>query len=97
MANKSYFCIIGLTACTFNRLSFRFALGTWAIVAFVLVQAYTATLFIYIMAPIRLPLINSANDIAENTNVNLLVKKGSSIEYLFKVKFLFGFTSLSGY
>ena len=73
--------------CKQKRLSFRLVVGIWALAAFVFVQAYTATLFLYVMAPITSPLINSAYDVAENKDINMLVKKGGTFEHYFKVNY----------
>ena len=68
-----------------NHLSFRLVTGIWLIAAFVLVQAYISILFTYVMTPVTSPLINSASDIVENTDINLLMKREGSIESLIRV------------
>ena len=68
-----------------NRISFRIAVGVWLIAAFILVQAYTSVLFTYVMAPVTSPLINSFSDIVNNPNINVLLKRGGTIQSLFKV------------
>ena len=68
-----------------NRISFRIAVGVWLIAAFILVQAYTSVLFTYVMAPVTSPLINSFSDIVNNPNINVLLKRGGTIQSFFKV------------
>ncbi len=68
-----------------DRLSFRTLAGAWALAAFVFVQAYQSTLFIYVMAPTTSPLINSVYDLAESTDINFIVKRGGTLESFFKV------------
>ncbi|XP_057376733.2 glutamate receptor ionotropic, delta-1-like isoform X2 [Daphnia carinata] len=69
--------------CTSNRLSFRVVAGAWAMVAFIFVQAYTSTLFTYVVAPVNQPLINSIYDIAASPDISLLVKKAGTIDTMF--------------
>ena len=72
--------------CTENRLSFRIVAGVWALAAFVFVQAYQSLLITYVIAPIKSPLINSAYDVADSTSVNLLIRRGGTIDSVLKVK-----------
>ncbi|EFX82128.1 hypothetical protein DAPPUDRAFT_241227 [Daphnia pulex] len=60
--------------CTSNRLPFRLVAGVWTLAAFIFVQAYTSTLFTYVVAPVNHPLIDSLYDIADNPEIHLLVK-----------------------
>ncbi|XP_046641006.1 ionotropic receptor 93a-like [Daphnia pulicaria] len=60
--------------CTSNRLPFRLVAGVWTLAAFIFVQAYTSTLFTYVVAPVNHPLIDSMYDIADNPEIHLLVK-----------------------
>ncbi|KAI9563542.1 hypothetical protein GHT06_011005 [Daphnia sinensis] len=69
--------------CTSDRISFRFVAGVWTLAAFIFVQAYTSTLFTYVVAPVNQPLINSIYDIAENPDINLLVKKAGTADTMF--------------
>ena len=68
-----------------NRISFRIAVGVWLIAAFVLVQAYTSVLFTYVMTPVTSPLMNSFSDVINNPKINVLLKRGGTIQSFFKV------------
>ena len=68
-----------------SRLPFRIVAGVWVLAAFVFVQAYQSTLITYVMNPIKLPLINSAYDIAESKDIHLLMKKEGTLQALLKV------------
>ncbi|XP_057365455.2 glutamate receptor ionotropic, delta-1-like [Daphnia carinata] len=68
--------------CTSRRLSFRLVAGVWTLAAFIFVQGYNSTLFTYVVAPVKLPLINSVYDIAESSDIVLLVKKAGTIDTL---------------
>jgi hypothetical protein len=61
-------------------LPFRIVAGVWCLAAFVFVQAYNATLFTYLVTPIKHSLINSPYDIPERKEVQLLVRKGSPMD-----------------
>lgn len=71
-------------SCPSNRLSYRLVAGVWCLAAFIFVQAYTSTLFTYVVAPVHQPLINSIYDVLENADINLLVRTGT-IDLLLKV------------
>ena len=60
----------------------------WVLATLVFVQAYQSTLITYVIAPVTTPLINSVYDLAENTNINFVVRRGGTLEYLFKVNLL---------
>ena len=68
-----------------NRISFRIAVGVWLIAAFILVQAYTSVLFTYVMTPVTSPLMNSFSDVINNPKINVLLKRGGTIQSFFKV------------
>ena len=68
-----------------NRISFRIAVGVWLIAAFVLVQAYTSVLFTYVLTPVTSPLMNSFSDVINNPKINVLLKRGGTIQSFFKV------------
>ncbi|XP_045034758.1 glutamate [NMDA] receptor subunit 1-like [Daphnia magna] len=68
--------------CTSRRLSFRLVAGVWTLAAFIFVQGYNSTLFTYVVAPVNQPLINSVYDIAESSDIVLLVKKAGTIDTL---------------
>ena len=59
--------------------------GVWTLAAFIFVQAYTSILFTYVVAPVNQPLVNSIYDIAESSDINLLVKIGGTPETMFMV------------
>jgi hypothetical protein len=69
-----------------KRLSFRLVAGVWTLAAFIFVQAYTSTLFTYIMAPVNPPLINSMHGVAESTDINLLFRLGSTMNVFVMVR-----------
>lgn len=86
-AGNYYFYVLGNllsqgSACTSKRLAVRLVAGVWTLAAFVFVQAYTSILFTYVMAPINPPLINSVYDVIENSDINLLYRKGSTLNVL---------------
>ncbi|EFX82168.1 hypothetical protein DAPPUDRAFT_241316 [Daphnia pulex] len=49
-------------SCKSKRLPYRLVAGVWTLAAFVFVQAYTSTLFTYVVTPINHPLIDSVYD-----------------------------------
>ncbi|EFX82357.1 hypothetical protein DAPPUDRAFT_316873 [Daphnia pulex] len=61
--------------CPSKWLPYRLAAGVWTLAAFFFVQAYSSTLFTYIVTPVNQPLITSAHDIAENSDIQLYLKK----------------------
>jgi hypothetical protein len=64
-----------------RRLAIRLVAGSWCILAFVLVTAYQSVLISYILAPgMEPPIVDSFADLANKTNVRLLVEKGWSID-----------------
>ncbi|XP_046642705.1 ionotropic receptor 21a-like [Daphnia pulicaria] len=68
--------------CTSKRLPYRVVAGVWTLAAFVFVQAYTSTLFTYVVMPINHPLVNTINDIAEHPDINLMVKTAGTMDRL---------------
>ncbi|EFX87003.1 hypothetical protein DAPPUDRAFT_312492 [Daphnia pulex] len=68
--------------CASNRLSYRLVAGVWCLAAFVFVQAYTSTLFTYVVTPVNPPLVKSAYDLADKEDVNVLVRKAGIIDIL---------------
>nr|CAH0109179.1 unnamed protein product [Daphnia galeata] len=66
-----------------HRLSFRLVAAVWSLAAFIFVQAYTSTLITYVVTPINHPLVKSAYDLVEKTDVNVLVRKGGVIDTIF--------------
>ncbi len=71
--------------CTSKRLPFRLVAGVWTLAAFIFVQAYTSTLFTYVVTPIKKSLINSIDDIADNSDINLFLKKNGTPDRLITV------------
>jgi hypothetical protein len=69
--------------CTSKRLPFRLVAGVWTLAAFIFVQAYTSTLFTYVVTPIKKSLIKSIDDIADNSDINLFLKKDGTLDKLF--------------
>jgi ionotropic glutamate receptor len=59
--------------------------GFWTLAAFIFVQAYTSTLFTYVVAPVNHPLIDSMHDVAESTDVDLLIQFGSTMDVIVMV------------
>ncbi|EFX82216.1 hypothetical protein DAPPUDRAFT_316861 [Daphnia pulex] len=87
VASKEYLYVFGNLlsqggTCTSKRLPFRTVAGVWTLAAFIFVQAYTSTLFTYVVTPIHHPLINSVYDIADRTDINLLVREAGFINTL---------------
>ncbi|XP_046449208.1 ionotropic receptor 93a-like [Daphnia pulex] len=86
-AGKQYLYVFGNLMsqsgpCTSKRLSFRLVAGVWTLAAFIFVQAYNSILFTYVVSPVNQPLINSVYDIIERNDVQLLTRKGSSMNIL---------------
>nr|CAH0101820.1 unnamed protein product [Daphnia galeata] len=65
--------------CSSRRLAFRIVAGVWCLAAFIFVQSYTSILFTYIMTPVNQPLINSVYDLVERSDVQFLIRKGSTL------------------
>ncbi|EFX82393.1 hypothetical protein DAPPUDRAFT_101640 [Daphnia pulex] len=65
--------------CRSRKLSYRLVAGVWILAAFIFVQAYTSTLFTYVVTPISEPLIKSVFDIINNGDVNLLVRESGTM------------------
>nr|CAH0102975.1 unnamed protein product [Daphnia galeata] len=70
--------------CPSHRLPYRLVAGVWSLAAFIFVQAYTSTLFTYVVTPINHPLINSIYDIVDSSDINLLVRESGMINLLLK-------------
>ncbi|EFX82161.1 hypothetical protein DAPPUDRAFT_316759 [Daphnia pulex] len=68
--------------CPSKRLPYRLVAGVWTLAAFIFVQAYTSTLFTYVVTPIHHPLINSVYDIINSNDINLLVKEEGFVNIL---------------
>jgi ionotropic glutamate receptor len=68
--------------CTSKHLPFRLVAGVWTLAAFIFVQAYTSTLFTYVVAPVNPLFINSMHGVAESTNVHLLIRFRSTMDVI---------------
>ena len=72
--------------CILKNLSSRLVAGAWCVTTFVLMQAYTSTLFMYIVTPSTDPLlVNSVYDVVNKPQIHLVVEAGRSIENAIKV------------
>ena len=72
--------------CKKNNLSIRFVMGAWCVTAFVFVQAYTSTLFTYIVTPNFTPLlVNSVYDVINKPEINLVIVGGQNLEKVLMV------------
>jgi hypothetical protein len=47
----------------------------WTLATFIFVQAYTSTLFTYVVTPVQQPLISSVYELAENSAIQLFLRK----------------------
>ncbi|XP_046449196.1 glutamate [NMDA] receptor subunit 1-like [Daphnia pulex] len=65
--------------CRSGKLPYRLVAGVWILAAFIFVQAYTSTLFTYVVTPIEQPLIKSVFDIINNGDINLLVRESGTM------------------
>ena len=54
----------------------RVLMAAWLIAAFVLLQIYSTQLFSYVMSSVPLPLVNSAEELANQPNIDLVVAIG---------------------
>jgi hypothetical protein len=70
------------SVCPSERIPYRLVAGVWTLAAFIFVQAYTSTLFTYIVTPVNQPLINSVYDIAERSDIQLFVRKMGTADNL---------------
>ena len=75
--------------CSSKRLPLRLVAGVWCLAAFIFVQSYTSILFTYVVAPVNQPLINSVYDIVDRNDIQLLIRKGSTLNLLISVGHLF--------
>ena len=66
----------------------------WCLCGFILSQAYTSTLFTFIISPVRQPLVNSIYDAVANPQIRLLMQKGG-LDVMFTVKQLFNYFYLT--
>ena len=83
--NECPFWITG-GPCSSQRLPFRLIAGVWALAAFIFVQAYTSTLFTYVVVPFNPPLISFITDVFERNDVNLFYRADTSLNLYVMVK-----------
>ena len=69
-----------------KRLAPRLVAGAWSLLTFILITAYQTVLISYIMAPgMQPPIVDSFADLANKSDVRLIVEKGLSIDTLLTV------------
>ncbi len=69
-----------------RRLAIRLIAGSWCLFAFVFVTAYQSVLISYILAPgMEPPIVDSFADLANKTDIHLLVEKGLSVDWMLTV------------
>lgn len=69
-----------------DRIACRLVTGTWCLASFVLVQAYSSTLISFVTTPSTSPpLVNSAEDLASKSHVNLVVRMNYAADVILKV------------
>jgi hypothetical protein len=73
-------------ACPSKRIPYRLVAGVWTLGAFFFVQAYTSTLFTYVVTPNNRPLIDSVYDVINNGDVNLLVRESGFMNILISAR-----------
>ena len=72
-----------------RRLALRVVAGSWCILGFVLVTAYQSVLISYILTPVmQPPLVDSLADLANKSDVRLLVVKDLALDVFFTVTHL---------
>lgn len=69
-----------------KRLSFRMVAGVWTLAAFFFVQTYNSTLITYIITPVNVPLMSTVQDIVENPDIYVFIKKAGVSDTLLSVK-----------
>ena len=71
----------------YRQLVIRFVTGAWGLSCFVLITAYSSVLVSFLTAQDNTynPLVNSVNDLLNNTDVRVVVNKGLFADVLFKV------------
>ncbi len=62
--------------------------ASWCLAALVLINSYSSTLIIYVIAHESLTLIRKIYDIVNHPQVNVIVMKGHQLENFFMVKML---------
>ena len=71
-----------------KSLKMRLVGGAWCLVAFVLVTAYSSVLTSFITAPHSLPLVETAEDVAQKPNVNPVTMKSYGADNIITVGLL---------
>ena len=57
----------------------------WSLGAFIIVQLYNAQLFDYVMTNVPVPIVKSAEELADNTGIDLVVVRGFAPDLTIKV------------
>lgn len=60
--------------------------GVWTLAAFFFVQTYNSTLITYIITPVNVPLMSTVQDIVENPDIYVFIKKAGVSDTLLSVK-----------
>lgn len=61
-------------------------MAAWILAAFIMTQLYNAQLFNYIMTSVPVPIVNSAEELADNPNFDLVVADGFSPDLTIRVR-----------
>ncbi|KAK4012975.1 hypothetical protein OUZ56_025223 [Daphnia magna] len=68
-------------SCIRKHWSSRLVAGVWSLATFVFVQAYTSTLFTYIVTPSTAPLlVESVYDVVNKPHIQLVIERGRGFE-----------------
>ncbi|XP_059352537.1 uncharacterized protein LOC130700516 [Daphnia carinata] len=68
-------------SCIRKHLSSRLVAGVWSLATFIFVQAYTSTLFTYIVMPSTEPLlVDSVYDVVSKPHIHLVIESGRGFE-----------------
>ena len=60
--------------------------GVWTLADFFFVQTYNSTLITYIITPVNVPLMSTVQDIVENPDIYVFIKKAGVSDTLLSVK-----------
>ena len=72
--------------CPSHKLAIRIVAGTWCLVCFVLITAYSSVLVSYIVAPNLKPIIDAIEDMPNVPGLQMVTVKDSSIDNFFIVR-----------
>lgn len=70
---------------TTRKLKMRLVGGAWCLVGLVLVTAYCSVITSFITAPNSEPLVETAKDVADRSNVKLVTVKAHAVEFILSV------------